>query len=179
MAFVMDFRSPDFLYDTVDIAIWSDTEQGLAVTAGSLATLRPLYRIIATKLGFSQPGASAPLSGGKRSKSNQGWYNSTPVNRPKRSGPFSLMTLTRNETRAGGEVEDAMENARPVKLRDASSSLDERERQEKSFASWTVRGGESSEEDLNAAGRQQHAMGGITRQTDVFLERSHLHHGGI
>jgi hypothetical protein len=163
MAFVMDFRSTDFLYDTVDIAIWSDIEQGLAVTAGSLATLRPLYRIVARSLGFSQS-ASEPQS----KRSDRGWYRSTP-NKPKRSGPFSLITLTRNETRVG-EEEDALENARPVKLRDTSFDRDERDAQEKSFSSWTVRGGESSEEDLNRP-----VVGGITRQTDVFLERSHLH----
>jgi hypothetical protein len=44
--YVKDFKNPDFLYATVDIAIWSTTEQGLAVIAGSLATLRPLLRIV-------------------------------------------------------------------------------------------------------------------------------------
>jgi hypothetical protein len=159
----MDFRSPDFLYDTVDIAIWSDTEQGLAVTAGSLATLRPLYRMIVKSLGFSQP-ASDPLS----KRSDRVWYPSTSNKKSKRSGPFSLMTLTRYDTRPAGDTEGPLENARPVKLRDTSLERDE---QEKSFTSWTVRGGESSEEDLNRS------TGGITRQTDVFMERSHLHGG--
>lgn len=34
----------DFLYDFVDIAIWSVVENGLGLTASSLATLRPLVR---------------------------------------------------------------------------------------------------------------------------------------
>ncbi|KAJ5641362.1 hypothetical protein N7490_005362 [Penicillium lividum] len=34
----------DFLYTTVQIAIWSNLEIGLGITAGSLATLRPLVR---------------------------------------------------------------------------------------------------------------------------------------
>jgi len=38
---------------TVDIAIWSTVEQGLAITAGSLATTRPLLRAISQKLGLS------------------------------------------------------------------------------------------------------------------------------
>lgn len=163
MAFVMDFRSPDFLYDTVDIAIWSDTEQGLAVTAGSLATLRPLYRVIVKSLGLSQP-ASDPLS----KRSDRVWYPSNSYKKSKRSGPFSLMTLTRHDTRPGGDSEDPLENARPVKLRDTSP---ERDQQEKTFTTWTVKGGESSDEDLNRG------VTGITRQTDVFLERSHLHGG--
>jgi hypothetical protein len=59
--YVKDFKNPDFLCTchasilpciadnvdaTVDIAIWSTTEQGLAVIAGSLATLRPLLRMV-------------------------------------------------------------------------------------------------------------------------------------
>jgi hypothetical protein len=164
MAFVMDFRSDDFLYDTVDIAIWSDIEQGLAITAGSLATLRPLYRILAKSLGFSQS-ATKQLSSQQNCR---GWYRSA-SDKPKRSGPFSLMSLTRHNTRHG-DVDDelTLQNGRPVKLRDAT---EERKPQEKSFSSWTVQGGESgSEESLNRGG-----VGGITRKTDVFLERSHLH----
>ncbi|KKY15728.1 putative integral membrane [Diplodia seriata] len=49
-AYVRDFRDPDFLYSTVDIAIWSDIEEGLAITAGSLACLRPLFRIFRARL---------------------------------------------------------------------------------------------------------------------------------
>ncbi|KAL2808339.1 hypothetical protein BJX63DRAFT_439486 [Aspergillus granulosus] len=50
LPFVKTFRDPDFLYATVDIAIWSNIEAGLGITAGSLATLRPLLR---HWLGFS------------------------------------------------------------------------------------------------------------------------------
>ncbi|UKZ74686.1 hypothetical protein TrVFT333_002356 [Trichoderma virens FT-333] len=54
--YVKDFKDPDFLYSTTDIAIWSTTEQGLAITAGSLATLRPLLRSIKQFVGLSQSG---------------------------------------------------------------------------------------------------------------------------
>lgn len=37
--------------DTLDTAIWSTIEQGLAISAGSLATTRPLFRLITS--GFS------------------------------------------------------------------------------------------------------------------------------
>ncbi|KKK24737.1 hypothetical protein ARAM_007179 [Aspergillus rambellii] len=40
--FVETISSPDFLYATVQIAIWSNIETGLSILAGSLATLRPL-----------------------------------------------------------------------------------------------------------------------------------------
>ncbi|RDW64398.1 uncharacterized protein DSM5745_09809 [Aspergillus mulundensis] len=42
--FVQTFSNPDFLYATFEIAIWSNVEAGLGITAGSLATLRPLLR---------------------------------------------------------------------------------------------------------------------------------------
>ncbi|KAJ5972513.1 uncharacterized protein N7479_002431 [Penicillium vulpinum] len=42
--FVESFQNPDFLYATYQIAIWSNVEAGLGITAGSLATLRPLLR---------------------------------------------------------------------------------------------------------------------------------------
>ncbi|CAI7612795.1 unnamed protein product [Penicillium glandicola] len=42
--FVQTFSDPDFLYATYQIAIWSNVEAGLGITAGSLATLRPLLR---------------------------------------------------------------------------------------------------------------------------------------
>ncbi|KAL3478945.1 hypothetical protein BJX99DRAFT_93675 [Aspergillus californicus] len=43
--FVHTIRDPDFLYATVQIAIWSAIETGLSITAGSLATIRPLFRL--------------------------------------------------------------------------------------------------------------------------------------
>lgn len=58
------------LVDTLDIATWSAVECGLAVTAGSLATLKPLFRLISQKLGlktaavtrssFGVPGLPSP-----------------------------------------------------------------------------------------------------------------------
>lgn len=42
-----DLRLPG---NTLDIAIWSTVEQGLAITAGSLATLRPLLKLVAYRL---------------------------------------------------------------------------------------------------------------------------------
>ncbi|KAJ0165375.1 hypothetical protein CTA2_11473 [Colletotrichum tanaceti] len=96
MPFVKDFKNPDFLYATVDIAIWSTTEQGLAITAGSLATLRPLFRLVGYRLGFTSMGASqlhdserdAPSAmGGKIRNASNGSSGH------KRRGPFSLTTF--------------------------------------------------------------------------------------
>ncbi|KAL3471740.1 integral membrane protein [Aspergillus californicus] len=44
MPFVNTFADDDFLWATIEIAIWSNIETGLGITAGSLATLRPLLR---------------------------------------------------------------------------------------------------------------------------------------
>lgn len=59
------FRNFDFLYATVDIAIWSAVEQGLAITAGCLATLRPLVKEIGYRMGWTKPtsGSGGPTSG--------------------------------------------------------------------------------------------------------------------
>jgi hypothetical protein len=52
LAYVPTFRDPEFLYATVPIAIWSEVEMSLAITAGSLPTLRPLYRAAARKFSW-------------------------------------------------------------------------------------------------------------------------------
>ncbi|KAF7527827.1 hypothetical protein G7054_g10347 [Neopestalotiopsis clavispora] len=51
-AYIENFKDPDFLWATVDIAIWSTTEQGLAITAGSLASLQPLAKTVGQKMGI-------------------------------------------------------------------------------------------------------------------------------
>ncbi|KAK4031304.1 hypothetical protein C8A01DRAFT_21457 [Parachaetomium inaequale] len=45
--------SNDFLWDSIPIAIWSTVEQCLAITAGCLATLQPLVKMIRSKLGMT------------------------------------------------------------------------------------------------------------------------------
>lgn len=52
--------SDNFLYDTVDVAIWSTIEQALAIIAGGLATLQPLVKLIAFKLGLRPYPGSSP-----------------------------------------------------------------------------------------------------------------------
>ncbi|EAU34076.1 conserved hypothetical protein [Aspergillus terreus NIH2624] len=44
LPWVSTFYDPDFLFSTVEIALWSNIETGLGITAGSMATLRPLLR---------------------------------------------------------------------------------------------------------------------------------------
>ncbi|KAF2873339.1 hypothetical protein BDV95DRAFT_338719 [Massariosphaeria phaeospora] len=166
MAFVMNFQSPDFLYDTVDIAIWSDTEQGLAITAGSLATLRPLYRLISERLGLSTSSTSPKGASGRESPD---WYRTASTNKRKRSGPFSLLTLTRpDRSRQSDDEEYGICELPPIHLRNDLIEDSAEERSAKGFQSWKIQVGEDgSQENLTKV------MGGITRQTDVYLESGH------
>ncbi|PVI02353.1 hypothetical protein DM02DRAFT_308604 [Periconia macrospinosa] len=53
LPYMLNIANPDFLWATSDIAIWSTVEQGLAITAGSLATIRPLFSIFLFKIGLT------------------------------------------------------------------------------------------------------------------------------
>ncbi|KAL2834866.1 hypothetical protein BDW59DRAFT_155686 [Aspergillus cavernicola] len=44
MPYLHYYTDPDFLYATTSISIWSNVEAGLGITAGSLVTVRPLFR---------------------------------------------------------------------------------------------------------------------------------------
>lgn len=46
----------DFLYATIEVAIWSACELGLGMTAANCAVLRPLFRKLMPSLGFNSSG---------------------------------------------------------------------------------------------------------------------------
>ncbi|PON25133.1 hypothetical protein TGAM01_v206214 [Trichoderma gamsii] len=46
----------NFLFATADIANWSTVEVGVGITAASLATLKPLFRLISYKVGLTNTG---------------------------------------------------------------------------------------------------------------------------
>jgi len=48
-----NITSDDFLYDTAYIAVWSAVEECLSITAGDLAALQPLVKLIGYKLGMA------------------------------------------------------------------------------------------------------------------------------
>lgn len=92
IAYCRDYLKPDFLYATVNIAIWSTIECGLAITAGSLATLRPLFRVIGSKLwshASESRGAKNDSSGSKRGEPV--WPGSQRSKERGRGGPWSLL----------------------------------------------------------------------------------------
>lgn len=167
MAYVMDFKNPDFLWATLDIAIWSDVEQGLGITAGSLATLRPLYRLLATRLGFSTTG------GDESGKNTPQWYGAPSLAKEsKRKSLFNMGSLMRTEkgvVRDRDNEEDyGMGNLQPIRLRD--DLVDDRQavNSEKGFTSWTVSaGGKSLDEER---GLPEVPIGKITLQKDIVQE---------
>ena len=68
----------DFLYSTTDVAIWSCSETGLAITAACCATLRPLIRNYVTSSSIpaynnnSKSRSNTVLSGGRPAGASQG-----------------------------------------------------------------------------------------------------------
>jgi len=53
---VVNGNNADFLYGTTDAAIWSLVEAGTGILAGSIATLRPLFRLVLGTLGLTSRG---------------------------------------------------------------------------------------------------------------------------
>lgn len=114
---------PRILDATIDIAIWSTTEQGLAITAGSLATLRPLLQLILRTLGFS-PFASEQLPDtDDRSPSTPGLRTIGQRSDQRRQrGPFSLTTFMRRDDNDADAGESGMSGSTNEDLHKGGSS---------------------------------------------------------
>lgn len=56
MPYLQYMGSEDFLWETAPMAVWSTVEAGLAITAGCLATLQPLVKLVGEKLGLASHG---------------------------------------------------------------------------------------------------------------------------
>ncbi|KAF6807254.1 integral membrane protein [Colletotrichum sojae] len=50
----------DFLNKTTNFAVWSTVEPGIGIIAACIATLRPLYHLVLSKMGRSSSGRSEP-----------------------------------------------------------------------------------------------------------------------
>ena len=147
----MDFKDPDFLWATLDIAIWSDIECGLAITAGSLATLRPLYRSLALTLGFATTADMDPSK--PTGLKSPGWTPSSP-NR-KKFGLTSTLFRTERGTVLDKDEEYGMGDMPPVRLRDDlyDGGAAPSERTEKGFNAWDIQVGSSMDEEALIAGK--------------------------
>ncbi|RDW64544.1 phosphatidylserine decarboxylase family protein [Aspergillus mulundensis] len=82
LPYLKNYSDTDFLYSTYQIAVWSVVETGLAIIAGSLITLRPLFRWF--------------LDGGSSYKEHR-----TPGRKTTRK--YALSTLTANASMPGTE----------------------------------------------------------------------------
>jgi hypothetical protein len=163
MGYVMDFRNPDFLWATVDIAIWSDIEQGLAITAGSLATLRPLWRQISDKFGLASTSFGASKPTGMRTP--QPW-NGAPTNDSRKKPSIFSLTKSLLQTEKNMTVKDTqddygMGNLAPIRLRDDLSVESEREKSDKVFNSWRIQGGSGKMSD------EESRVGEIIMETHI------------
>lgn len=78
--FLHTFSDPDFLWATTDIALWTNIEVGLGIFASSLATLRPLIRVVKNN---SQQGYTDDYQLSDRLRPN--YHNSRISNALKRS----------------------------------------------------------------------------------------------
>ncbi|KAF2759221.1 hypothetical protein EJ05DRAFT_499641 [Pseudovirgaria hyperparasitica] len=102
------FTDADFLYATVPIAVWSIVECGLAITAGCVVTLYPLYKQVIEHLTTKGVSSEEP-----------DYSDGTPNRYHKRPGVFSLSHLT---TRCkDDEEENPREGALRLEERDTTS----------------------------------------------------------
>ncbi|KAL6703667.1 hypothetical protein ACN47E_009441 [Coniothyrium glycines] len=75
-------NGPDFLYATTDVAIWSTVEPGIGITAGCIATLRPLVRHCFWRMGLASAHRSGrshqytPSSSGRKRNDRRGYRRS-------------------------------------------------------------------------------------------------------
>ncbi|KAL7802365.1 hypothetical protein V8C44DRAFT_353411 [Trichoderma aethiopicum] len=153
-AYVKDFKNVDFLWATVDIAIWSTTEQGLAITAGSLATIRPLFRKIVSKLGWSTVESQMPPPGGVPNGSLGNNGETTGRSKKKFRGPFSLATFTRHEDEDDDEETRRLEHGQ-LRLGDSYPGNFQTTITTGAKSGWgpkKSKGGSESEEELRMEG---------------------------
>ncbi|KAJ8120435.1 hypothetical protein ONZ43_g2857 [Nemania bipapillata] len=149
LAYIKNFLDPDFLWATLDIAIWSTSEQGLAITAASLATLRPLFRSVAQQFGMWTPRASMPLSDDAFPRT----IGSTDKFKGRRAAanPFGTISLT---TFVNKEDEEAA-----VNCSSDGKSLKQAEHGSKIYATTTI----SVSSDSNTDGSKRNSSWGIGR----------------
>ncbi|KAK7180128.1 hypothetical protein DPSP01_012291 [Paraphaeosphaeria sporulosa] len=114
--YMKQFRSKDFLWETTDIAIWSTVEQGLAITAGSLAAVRPLFQMILTKLGLTTQRSTVPLT--PYGYGNRSGSHAFRERRPSAAKDLDLYTLS-----AEAESGTVRDNSTDLVINDANKEL--------------------------------------------------------
>ncbi|RGP59041.1 hypothetical protein FSPOR_11621 [Fusarium sporotrichioides] len=95
--YLAGYKEADWLWHTVDVAIWSIIEQGLAITATSLATLRPLFKLAGYHMGLASQPTAFSGSGHKSSRSNGSGNHAGLAGRFSGREAFSLPSISRPE----------------------------------------------------------------------------------
>ncbi|KAL4916629.1 hypothetical protein BDW62DRAFT_101186 [Aspergillus aurantiobrunneus] len=91
--FVPTIQDPDFLYATVQVAIWSAIEVGLSIAAGSLATTRPLFRVFFSRLSTSHTFTDDPSDPSSNINNNENKYRKSKSNSRRTSDRLALAAL--------------------------------------------------------------------------------------
>ncbi|KAJ0107919.1 hypothetical protein J7T55_007131 [Diaporthe amygdali] len=94
--------TPDFLFETVDVAIWSVMEPSLGIIAGCVATLRPLFKT----MGFGKPttqryGYGSSRYGPSASTDRCTWGFARNTMQKLSDGPFSPSTIDSSRLESG------------------------------------------------------------------------------
>jgi hypothetical protein len=106
----------DFLYATTDVALWSTIEPGIGITAGSIACLRPLFRVWLWRLGLAGPpreGRSRtyyPSNSAKKPKDRRGYRRSLS---PSDLVPTELNVTTATQISGPGQSQEDGASTKP------------------------------------------------------------------
>ncbi|OCK74960.1 hypothetical protein K432DRAFT_309581 [Lepidopterella palustris CBS 459.81] len=98
-------ETSDFLWTTTDIAIWSTVEPGIGITAGCIATLRPILQVVLWRTGLSMtvPTSAHWLGAGRGQKrqSHFGYHRNYGLDelRPDKVGTITSVTGPQNRSR--------------------------------------------------------------------------------
>lgn len=97
--------TPDFLFETVDVAIWSVMEPSLGIIAGCVATLRPHFK----SLGFGKPttqrhGYGSSRYGPSAASDRRTWGFARNTMQKLSDGPFSPSTIDSSRLESGAGI---------------------------------------------------------------------------
>ncbi|KAG8169815.1 hypothetical protein KVR01_000560 [Diaporthe batatas] len=103
--------TPDFLFETVDVAIWSVMEPSLGIIAGCVATLRPLFK----SLGFGKPttqryGYGPSHYGPSAASDRRTWGFARNTMQKLSDGPFSPSTIDSSPLEPGARAPSTSKN---------------------------------------------------------------------
>jgi hypothetical protein len=119
----------DFLYRTTDFAIWTTVEVGIGITAGCIATLRPLLK--------ATLGTTANSSGKWWSRKKSSHQNSLTLDKLRPSNAVRLTTVTGGRASSDSDKEEILGKSNGGINKSVSTTVVE----ERAVPSHTMHGG--------------------------------------